>query len=90
MRDSVRAHSLLGALQSAPTFATPACADACSLRCITAQTRTHKDAQHQTSGILYVASGLLGLALARQRVVTGVHMLLPAIGQAISECRNDE
>ena len=61
---------------------------ACVLRVCAAhhshQHRTHKDQQHQMSGILWVASGALGLALAQQRVLTGVHVLLPAIGQAIS------
>ena len=46
--------------------------------------RTHHDQQHQSSGLLYVASGALALALAHQGVATGVHMLLPAIGQGIS------
>jgi hypothetical protein len=45
---------------------------------------THHDQQHQSSGLLYVASGALALALAHQGVATGAHMLLPAIGQAIS------
>lgn len=35
------------------------------------------------SGILYVASGVLALTLVQQRVATGVHVLLPAVGQAI-------
>jgi hypothetical protein len=46
--------------------------------------RTHHDQQHQSSGLLYVASGALALALAHQGVATGAHMLLPAIGQGIS------
>ena len=45
---------------------------------------THHDQQHQMSGIMYVASGALGLVLAQQGVATGVHMVLPAIGHTIS------
>jgi hypothetical protein len=45
---------------------------------------THHDQQHQSSGILYIACGVLALVMAQQGVTTGVHMLLPAIGQAIS------
>jgi len=44
---------------------------------------THHDQQHQSSGLLYVASGALALALAHIGVATGAHMLLPAVGQAI-------
>jgi hypothetical protein len=36
------------------------------------------------SGILWVASGAMGLVLAKHGVISGLHMCVPAIGQTIS------
>jgi hypothetical protein len=44
---------------------------------------THHDQQHQTSGLLWVACGVLALSLSHFNSVSGIHILISSLGHAL-------